>query len=374
MISLETAALILLFAPALFMLAVVAWNVAAWPRVETGGNTFEEEVSVLIPARNEEANIADCLKSVISQDRTVAEILVYDDHSTDLTARIISDYGALDARVRRIAPRELPEGWCGKNFACHRLATEARGRWLLFLDADARLENNAAASMIAQARARGVSMLSAWPALKMESFWEKMLMPMLNFVVFTLFPAPLSTRRNDPSLGLAHGACILAEREIYFKVGGHTAVRGEIFEDQRLARLWREKGERGLCLDGATVVSVRMYDSLARIFRGFQKNFFPAFRRESSFWSFLLLHASVLLAPMILLFAWPVWPVAAAALAVLLMRLLLAVRFGHPLWAILLHPVAEAILIFVGLSSWWRCKSGRGVVWKGRAYQGAVNS
>jgi cellulose synthase/poly-beta-1,6-N-acetylglucosamine synthase-like glycosyltransferase len=281
---------------------------------------------------------------------------------------------ALDARVRLIAPRELPEGWCGKNFACHMLASEARGRWLLFLDADARLESKAVASLISQARARGLSLLSAWPELNMESFWEKALMPMLNFVVFTLFPAPLSTRRNDPSLGLAHGACILARRKLYLKIGGHAAVKGEIFEDQRLAHLWREKGERSLCLDGGNVVSVRMYDSLARIFRGFQKNFFPAFRREASFWGFLLLHASVLLAPVILLFAWPVWPVKAAALAVLLMRLLLAVRFGHPFWAILLHPVAEAILIFVAISSWWRCKSGRGVVWKGRAYQGAVNS
>jgi chlorobactene glucosyltransferase len=374
MISLETATLILLFAPALLILVTVAWNVAAWPRIKKSGDSFEAEVSVLIPARNEEANIGDCLKSVISQDRTVAEILVYDDHSTDLTARIISDHEALDARVRLIAPRELPEGWCGKNFACHRLASEARTRWLLFIDADARLESKAVASLIAEARERRVSMLSAWPALEMESFWEKMLMPMLNFVVFTLFPAPLSFRREDPSLGLAHGACILAERDIYFKVGGHTAVRGEIFEDQRLARLWREKGERGLCLDGAGVVSVRMYDSLAKIFRGFQKNFFPAFRREVSFWGFLYLHATVLLAPMLLLFAWRVWPVAAAALAVLLMRLLLAGRFGHPLWAILFHPVAEAILIYVGLSSWWRCKSGRGVVWKGRGYQGAVNN
>jgi len=366
--------LFLIFAPLPFILTVALWNAVAWPKFTAAAPVRQGLVSVLIPARDEEANLADCLDSVLRQDATVGEALVYDDHSTDATPRILAAYVARDARVRAVDPRPLPDGWCGKNFACARLAEEARGAWLLFLDADARLAEGAVARMVEEAHKREVTMLSAWPSLTLMSFWEKALMPMLNFVVFSLFPAPLSLVRDDASLGLAHGACILVERAGYQAVGGHAAAPDEIFEDQSLARLWREKGGRGLCLDGQGVVSVRMYSSLAGIWRGFQKNFFPAFRRESSFWGFIMLHAAMFLAPFVMPFwihawpRWPMWPILIAVACVLVIRSLLVLRFGHPWLSVLLHPMAEAILLAIGLSSWRRCKSGRGVGWKGRRY------
>jgi glycosyltransferase involved in cell wall biosynthesis len=325
----------------------------------------------LIPARNEEANLADCLESVLRQGATVRETLVYDDHSTDATPRILADYATRDARVRAIAPRPLPPGWCGKNFACARLAEEARGAWMLFLDADARLADGAVDRMVEEAHKRNVTLLSAWPSLIMVSFWERALMPMLNFVVFSLFPAPLSLMRDNASLGLAHGACILVERASYQAVGGHATAPGEIFEDQSLARLWRKRGKRGLCFDGQGVVDVRMYSSLSEIWSGFQKNFFPAFRHESSFWGFLTLHGAMFLAPFVMLFwirVWPILPIFMAVACVLAIRALLVIRFGHPWLSVMLHPVAEAMLLAIGLSSWRRCKSGRGVDWKGRRY------
>jgi glycosyltransferase involved in cell wall biosynthesis len=363
---------LILLIPSLVTLLLVAWNVLAWPKFKADDRAYPRSVSVLIPARDEEVNIAACLDTVLNQDETVAEILVYDDHSIDATSEIVQRYASQHERVRLIAAKELPAGWCGKNFACAQLASEASSEWLLFLDADARLARGGVARMLGEARQRNAMMMSAWPALNVVSFWEKTLMPMLNFVVFTLFPAPLSLARDDKTLGLAHGACILAERASYFVVGGHAAVRDQIFEDQRLARLWRAKGKRGLCLDGQEIVSVRMYNSLGEIWSGFEKNFFPAFRRELSFWLFIALHATIFLAPFVL-FVWTrLWGIWVAALFVLTMRALLAFRFGHPLWPVLLHPLAELILICVGLSSWWRCKSGRGVEWKGRQYHAGV--
>jgi glycosyltransferase involved in cell wall biosynthesis len=363
--------LFILFFPLPLILALALWNAVAWPKFTAAGPVRPGLVSVLIPARNEEANLAACLESALRQGATVGEALVYDDHSTDATPRILAAYAARDVRVRAVDPSPLPDGWCGKNFACARLAEEARGAWLLFLDADARLSEGGVARMVEEAIKREVTLLSAWPSLTLVSFWERALMPMLNFVVFSLFPAPLSLVRNDASLGLVHGACILVERAGYQAVGGHAAVRDEIFEDQRLARLWRERGGRGLCLDGQGVVDVRMYSSLAGIWRGFQKNFFPAFRHESSFWGFLLMHAAMFLAPFIMPFwirAWPMWPMYMAVACALAIRALLVLRFGQPWLSVLLHPLAEAILLAIGLSSWLRCKSGRGVVWKGRRY------
>lgn len=362
--------LIALATVALILLLVVAWNVAFWPGVTGRSRPQAGAVSILIPARNEEINIAACLDSALRQGESVSEILVCDDHSTDQTARIVRDYSSRDSRVRMVRGAELPPGWCGKNFACAQMAKQSRSEWLLFLDADARLSQSAVERMLEEARSRNVTMLSAWPRLDTEGFWEKALLPMLNFVVFTLYPAPLALVRDDESLGLAHGACVMVERAGYESIGGHAAVRDEIFEDQRLARLWRARGLSGLCLDGQTIVSVRMYRSLGEVWGGFQKNFFPAFRRETSFWLFLALHFLVFLAPFILLIpvAAGALPVLLASASVLLMRLLLAVRFRHPLWSVLLHPLAEAILIALGLSSWWRCKTGRGVAWKGRQY------
>jgi len=363
---------IVVLAPAVLILLVALWNVSAWPKIKAAERASSRAVSILIPARNEETNIAACLDSVLIQGEAVFEVLVYDDHSTDATSQIIREYQRHDARVRLTAAAQLPQGWCGKNFACAKLASEAHGEWLLFLDADARLARSGVASMVEEATRRNLTLLSGWPALSLVSFWERALMPLLNFVVFTIFPAPLSLVRDDESLGLAHGACVLVHRSSYEAVGGHAAVRGEIFEDVRLAHLWRAKGERGLCLDGQDVVSVRMYRSLAEIWSGFQKNFFPAFRRESSFWLFILFHLAVILAPVMALALFRAWPLVAAAACVLAARVLLALRFRHPLWSALLHPVAEVVLIAIGLSSWWRCKTGKGVAWKGRQYHAAI--
>ncbi|HEX9917648.1 MAG TPA: glycosyltransferase [Pyrinomonadaceae bacterium] len=367
----------LLILAAATLLGVALWNALAWPRVTADRDDAPAaaRVSILIPARDEELNLAACLDAVLAQEgETIFEVLVYDDHSTDGTHAVIDAYASRDARVKSIPPAALPAGWCGKTFACAQLSAAARGEWLLFLDADARLSGeDAAARMLAEACKRRVTLLSCWPALELGSFWERALMPLLNFVVFTLYPAPLALKRGDASLGLAHGACLLAHAQTYARVGGHASVRDQLFEDVRLAQLWRARGEAGLCLDGRGTVSVRMYRSFAEIWRGFQKNFYPAFRRESSFWFFMATHLGLFFLPFIFapLFFRTGGGVVfiTVALCVLAMRAALALRFGHPWWSIALHPVGEAILVALGLSSWWRCKSGRGVEWKGRRYR-----
>lgn len=355
------------------LLGVSVANVIAWPTVGRTEQSFPLSVSVLIPARNEAANLPDCLSTVLAQGQTIAEVLIYNDHSTDGTATIIHDYAQRDARVKPVPVQALEPGWCGKTFACAQLAQHATSEWLLFLDADVRLARGAIARMVEEARNRNLTFLSCWPGLVMQSFAEKALMPLLNFAVFTLYPGPLALSRSDAALGLAHGACMLFQRAAYEKFGGHAEVRDQIFEDTRLAQLWRASGRRGLALDGQELVRVRMYSSGREIWRGFEKNFFPAFRHQFTFWSFMTLHAVVFLLPFLLL---PLavsgmiaaGDVLATAGLILLMRLLLAWRFQQPFWSVLLHPLAEVVLLLIGLASWWRCHSGQGVTWKGRQY------
>ncbi|MBP9892228.1 MAG: glycosyltransferase [Planctomycetes bacterium] len=352
-------------------LLVVLSNVILWPRVCRA--RVSGSVSVLVPARNEENTLPLLLASLRGQ-AAISEILIANDHSTDKTPAVIEAHAREDQRVRGIIPAPLPEGWCGKNWACASLAREAKGDWLLFLDADTRLEPGAVESLLAEAGARNLTFLSCWPDLEMRGFTERLLMPMLNFVLLTLYPAPLALwRMNDASLGLGHGACMFFKRAEYFMAGGHEAVRGEIFEDSRLAQHWRKLGLRGLCLDGRSIVSVRMYRTPAEIWRGFSKNLFPAFKHQASFWLFWVLHAAVFLAPYGLMCVEGVagWLFMASALCVVAARLALAIRFGHSWWSALLHPVAQVFVLALGLSSWLSVVSGRGVSWKGRTYLSA---
>ena len=364
-----------IFAISVLLLALMAYNMLGWPRVASRGEAKPSGVSVLIPARNEEQNIGPVLEGVLAQPDAVREVLVYDDHSTDRTAEIVASFAARTGRVRLIPPQPLPDGWCGKPFACSRLAAGAQGEWLLFIDADTTLRPDAVSRIVSEAIRREVTFLSCWPGLELHGFWEKVFMPMLNYVVFTLFPAPLSLTMKIPALGLAHGACILMRREEYVRTGGHAMVRQELFEDTALARAWRATGLRGLCLDGQDVVKVRMYDSLGEIWTGFQKNVYPAFKHETSFWLFLGFHFTFFVLPFVVapvqaaagILSLPAW---GAVVAALLSRAAQARRFGYPLWSVFLHPFAESALLAVALTSWYKCHAGAGIEWKGRTYRG----
>ena len=364
----------------LLFLGLACWTALRWPAARTARHEDAGDlITVLIPARNEKHNIEACLESVLQQGKQVCEVIVLDDNSEDNTAAIVRNISTLDPRIRLVSGSPLPEGWSGKCWACQQLADNATSEWMLFLDADARLAPQAAGRIVATARHFNCTMLSAWPGMQMLGFWEQLLMPLLNFLTFTMYPAPLAyIRRNDASLGLAHGACILLRREQYHHAGGHAAVRDALFEDTKLARHWRKINLQSGCIDGSRLVSVRMYDSLPAIFLGFEKNFYSAFGNSLGFFAFLLFHLALFLLPFILLVGSlssgnsSLLPAAlTASLLVLASRLVLSLRFRHPLWSILLHPLAELLLLAIALNSWWRTVTGRGVRWKGRTYHAA---
>ena len=351
-------------------------NVLSWRRIRplnVQQGQFSKSISVLIPARNEAQTIERCVESALRQGDVIAEVLVYDDQSEDDTAERVRALYKKDQRVHLIAGIQLTPGWYGKPHACFQLAKHARAPWMLFLDADAVLEPNSASSMVNEAVNRNVTLLAFWPGIVLGSHVEKFLMPLLNFFVFTMFPTFFASRSNDERFGLAHGACMLFHRETYHRLGGHALVKNELFEDTVLTRLWRRNGERSLCVDGQNVVRVRMYSTLAEIWMGFKKNFYPGFRSGMMFWFFIAFHFTVfLLAFLLLPFTWQeTIGIAAgiAVLAVLSIRFILALRFHYPLLPILFHPVAESFVIAIGIASWWKWKHGSGVTWKGRQYK-----
>lgn len=373
-----SAATAILAIPAMLAALVALVNTMSWGRVRRRPDPLETEqsVAILIPARNEAAALPGCLSSAQRAGGCVTQILVYDDDSTDGTAEVVRQVGTHDPRIRLVDRFPLPAGWLGKPHACQRLADASEAEWLLFLDADARLAPEAAVNLVAAAQRADAALLSAWPKLALRSTAERVLMPLLNHVVLTLFPTWLAPwRRTDASLGLAHGACLLVRRDAYERVGGHAAVRDQLFEDTGLARAFRSSGAHSLCLDGQDVVGVRMYDRLSAIWSGFQKNTFPAFKRSAVFWAFfvwrLLLVAPYVALGVALSSAPPSGWLMGAVVGVgasLAGRVACAVRFRHPLWSVVLHPIAELFLMALMLESWRRCTFGGGVGWKGRLY------
>ena len=352
-------------------------NLLLWRSTTSWNKVPARSVSVLIPARNEEETLVACVEAALNQGEAVSEVLVYNDGSTDDTQDVLDSLKARHPlKVRQVKTHPLPNGWAGKPHACQRLAGGASGRWLLFIDADTRFEPGAVQKLVSAAEATNANMVSAWPRIEMKSFAERLFMPLLNFIVFSLFPAPLARSRRSPSLGIAHGACILADRKTYFELGGHSLVRREMFEDTLLAREWRQLGENSQVIDGRDVVVVRMYSSFAGIWNGFSKNYYPAFSAAFSFALFQLYMAT----------AYVALPVTASALVItgtlatpwllvvpasLLPRVLLAIRFRHPLWSAILHPIQVPVMIALGFRSWWLVKYGSGVTWKGRVYSGS---
>ena len=231
--------------------------------------TRQPAVSVIIPARNEEACLGACLESLVTQAGVAFEIIVVDDHSTDRTRQIAS--GFCDRRVRVIDPGPLPTGWTGKNNAVIAGSRTAHGDWLLFTDADTIHLPGSLARSLAEAHRYGAAMLSYSPEQIVKSFWEKAVMPVIFAELAATFrPSQVS----DPAspAAAANGQYILITRAAYDAVGGHAAIAGDLLEDVALARAVKRSGSKIFFRFGGDAVRTRMYRTFAQLREGWTKN------------------------------------------------------------------------------------------------------
>ncbi|HMD43123.1 MAG TPA: glycosyltransferase [Candidatus Acidoferrum sp.] len=233
---------------------------------------YRRLISAIVPARNEEAVIAECVGSLVQQQE-IAEILVIDDQSQDRTAEIVRELTKKYARVRLIESAQLPFGWVGKNHAVSLGAREAKGGWLLFTDADVLHEKKSGAKALALARQHNVSLVSFSPTQITEAWYEKALIP----VVFCRLGRKFSfddINNPESSAAAANGQFLMISREAYEAVGGHVAIAGEVLEDVALARRVKEAGFPIWFSSGIGIVSVRMYRSFGQMWQGWKKNLY----------------------------------------------------------------------------------------------------
>jgi len=335
-------------------------------------------VSVLVPARNEERNIAKCLKSLLGQDYPHYEVIVLDDSSSDATLDIARSFGANDRRLRHLEGKSLPMGWTGKSFACHQLSQEAKGELLLFVDADTEHTPHSISAGVAEMQRSRVDLLTLIPRQIMGTFWEKAILPLLHFSTFCFLPFPLVRLSKNPRFAMANGQFMLFKKRVYDTIGGHKEVRTALVEDVWLSRLVKQHGFRLLVMDGAQLVSCRMYTSLRGIWEGFSKNLFPGMRYSvPMIVAVIVFNFLTSVLPFLLLLlglassgtdSWLSGFVAIELAVILAIRVALALRFQMSLLSVLIHPVAMSILMGIAVNSVRLVLIGGGSRWKGRAY------
>ncbi|KQT08650.1 glycosyl transferase [Methylobacterium sp. Leaf399] len=371
MLALSLAAFALALLPA--VLAAINLTLLRTPEPDAASGDL---VSILIPARDEAATIAGTVTAALASTGIAVEVLVGDDHSTDSTAAIVRDMANADPRLRLVAIPALPEGWTGKNHACAKLAAEARGDRLLFIDADVALAPRAAAGLAAHAARSGAALVSAVPRQRMETLGERLTVPMINFLLVGYLPIAMMRASLRPSLGAACGQLVLVDRSVHAATGGHGAIRARLHDGVFLPRLLREAGHRTDLVAGHALATCRMYRSFRESWAGFSKNAHEglATPRALPVWTLLLAGGHIL--PWLLLAAAAVGAssgaatfVAFAALLVSLgTRMAITLVTREPAATILLHPLGVTVALAIQWNVLLRKKRAGAALWKGRSY------
>lgn len=332
-------------------------------------------VSVLIPARNEEAHIRAAAHSVLVNKDITLELIILDDHSTDTTAAIIRSLESRDPRIRLLESSALPEGWCGKQHACWNLALHAQYDLMVFMDADVELSPDALIRMATFMNQRDLALGSGFPKQKTETFFEKLLIPLMHFILLGYLPIHQMRKSNNPSYSAGCGQLFIARKSSYMALGGHSAIRASRHDGITLPRAFRTAGFVTDLFDATNLASCRMYQSTGQVFNGLAKNATEA------------LAAPKLIVPAtIILLGGQVMPLALliiallrhertsiiilAVIATLLSywpRLMAAFRFRQSMLGAMLHPLGMSLLVIIQWYALARYMLGKPIAWRGRS-------
>lgn len=326
------------------------------------------EVTVVIPARNEAQVIKDTLAALADQGNGLKVILV-DDGSTDDTASQARSIPGLDLQI--VDGQPLPEGWMGKVWALEQGRQRVLTRYTLLLDADIQLDPGVIEGLLEQAR-RGFAMVSVMASLNMKTGWEKLLMPAFIYFFKMLYPFKL-TNSAIKRFASAAGGCVLLETRLFFEFGGFTAIRGAVIDDCALALKVKQTGARTWIGQSRQIISIRPYERLSEIWNMIARSAFTQLGNSP------MILAICTLGLMLLFLI----PVAGLFLpnqtAQLLSTLALAEMFGSyiptllyyelsPAWTLGL-PLVGALYLGMTWSSAWRYWRGERTRWKGRVYR-----
>jgi chlorobactene glucosyltransferase len=349
---------------------------------DRNGVTRFPKVSVILPARNEERYIARCLDSLLAQDYSNFEIIAINDSSTDRTGEIMKEYSARDPRVVHVDAPAKPEGWAGKNWACHKGYLRAKGEVLLFTDADTEHSPSAMSLAVGQLVSQKLDALTAVPRLICNDFWTKITLPALATFLHTRF-SPLRVNDPDTKTGYFFGSFFAITRTTYEAVGTHEGVKGELVEDGALGGKVKEGKFRLKMVRGESQIEAVWARDLQTLWHGLRRLMIPIYYQNKS-GAYMMAAAVffILFAPFALL---PYLPFAAfannvsfqillviqlAVIALIVATTAVQCRLGvfeSPAYA-LASPLSGALISFGFLSAIADARKKGAVSWRDRQY------
>jgi chlorobactene glucosyltransferase len=344
----------------------VLLNLISWPYLkESKGFSTHIKVSVLIPARNEAKHIVTILELLLKQTHKPYEILVYDDDSTDATAEIVSLVAEKNTEVKVIRGAKLPEGWLGKNHACHQLAKQANGHYFLFLDADVIPYPELIEKALSQVRRKNLKLLSLFPHQQMNSFGEMLVVPLMHNILLSLLPLFYVRKSHRPSFSAANGQFMFFEADTYKKIQPHAWVKMCAVEDIRIMKLYKKFHLNCETLLGNKAIECRMYSGFSESVSGFSKNMSAFFGGSLSF---MFLYKLLGVAGWLSWFTLPFNLIAIGFALLVTYHIKLNVLAGSKIWMLLLTPIQCLAAFWVAINCIRTIKNGT-LEWKGRSIQ-----
>jgi cellulose synthase/poly-beta-1,6-N-acetylglucosamine synthase-like glycosyltransferase len=343
-------------------LALSALNFFKVRRISTSMTVISESVVILIPMRNEESNVDGVLTAALASiGLEDFKVFALDDSSTDQTSKLLNQH---KEEITILQGKELASGWLGKPFACHQLSQASVADYLVFIDADVRLEPSAVSSAIAAMKAHQWDFLSPYPKQLGQTFLMKLIQPLLQWSWLTSVPLRFAERGLVNSMIVANGQFFIVRRAAYEAIAGHESVKAEVLEDLSLARTLNVQGYSGAVAEASSVATCAMYETNKQLIDGYTKSLWKAFGSPvgTVFTVALLLLTQV--APITLFFCGYTAAIA-PFLAVAMTHLLASRRTRSSVLNVFAHPIAALALIALICESWRRKSRGQ-LVWRGR--------
>jgi chlorobactene glucosyltransferase len=340
-----------------------------------------ELVSIIVPARNEAGTIETMIRAILASTYRPLELIVVDDQSTDGTAARV-DALRTDRRLQLVRGVNLPEGWFGKPWACFQGYRTARGELLLFTDADTTHSPELLSRAVGALQTERADLLTISPRQLCVSFWERIVMPQIWFLLALRYSPASVNRARRPRDVIANGQFILTTRKAYETAGTHEAVRDEVAEDLALAQTYLQRGLKLHFVFAERLMETRMYRGLRHLIEGWSKNIYLGGRR-----SFPDEPIRRRLVPIMLIIAFTYWLIPPMILLTnfsgdgvdsLRFSMLIATAASAGFWMLiclgmkippvygLAYPLGSVMGLYIALRSTWR--GTRRVEWRGRVY------
>lgn len=381
----------MIFATVPFLPAAVFWFTAAtatlfiinfllFQRPSIGrSKTKQPAVSVLIPARNESTGIRATLERVLATEGVELEILVLDDQSTDDTAAIIDELANRpehENRLHLIAGEPLPDGWCGKQFACHQLAAAATHEHMLFLDADVHLQPHAISFALSGMKARRADLWSGFPRLSTASLGEGLLVPMIYLVLLTYLPMFFMRWTRMKAAAAGCGQFFLTTQSAYDAAGGHASIRDSLHDGVTLPRSYRNAGLHTDLFDARALATCRMYSGFNQSWAGLSKNAHEGIATARRIVPFTVLLFLGYVAPTLVLILHlatganklSLFSFGLATILSYLPRFGIALLYDRNWLAALLMPISVTLFLVLQWRAFYAHRSGAASNWRGRSY------